>query len=154
MWVCIWVSSPTYKTGDREPLNYLDASCTHDRKNGFVYLNVLNRSESKEIAAPEVSSVSLHLIDRHSTHCRSGNERPDAGACVNRRLYPELGESTQDADVRKALESAATKHKRNLPLSYARLGFAFCCRGKRVRQVQSMLERYNCIDSSASASYE
>jgi alpha-L-arabinofuranosidase len=46
------VTSPTYKTApNRAPLNYLDVSVTHDKAKGFVYLNVLNRSEKLDIAA-------------------------------------------------------------------------------------------------------
>jgi alpha-N-arabinofuranosidase len=47
----VWTTSPTYRTGDRAPLNYLDTSATFDKKNGFVFLNVLNRSKSMDIAA-------------------------------------------------------------------------------------------------------
>jgi len=46
----VWVSSPTYRAGAR-PLNYLDVSCTLDKKGGAVYLNVLNRSKSQDIPA-------------------------------------------------------------------------------------------------------
>jgi alpha-N-arabinofuranosidase len=45
----VWISAPTYRIGDRAPLSYLDVSSTHDKKNGFVYLNVLNRSKSNNI---------------------------------------------------------------------------------------------------------
>lgn len=44
------VSSPTYKTGNRDPLPYLDTSATLDKQNGFLYVNVLNRSEKQDIA--------------------------------------------------------------------------------------------------------
>ncbi len=47
----LWVSSPMYNVGGRPALNYLDTSCTLDRKGGFVYLNVLNRSEKQDIRA-------------------------------------------------------------------------------------------------------
>lgn len=47
----LWVSSPTYRMGQREPIPYLDSSATHDKKSGYVYLNVLNRSEKQDIAA-------------------------------------------------------------------------------------------------------
>jgi alpha-N-arabinofuranosidase len=46
----VWTTSPTYRAGGA-PLNYLDVSSTFDKKNGFVYLNVLNRSQSMEITA-------------------------------------------------------------------------------------------------------
>jgi alpha-N-arabinofuranosidase len=49
--VDVFVSGPTYRVGNRAPLQYLDTSATVDRKNGFVYLNVLNRSEKMDIAA-------------------------------------------------------------------------------------------------------
>lgn len=41
------VSSPAYP--NRPGLKYLDTSASYDSKNGFVYLNVLNRSESMDI---------------------------------------------------------------------------------------------------------
>jgi len=47
----LWVSSPTYRVGNRAPLNYLDTSATFDKATGTVYLNVLNRSEKMDIAA-------------------------------------------------------------------------------------------------------
>lgn len=47
----VWVTSPTYKVGNRAPLNYLDTSATFDKASGTVYLNVLNRSEKMDIAA-------------------------------------------------------------------------------------------------------
>ena len=47
----VWAQSPTYRVGNREPLGYLDVSASHDKKNGFLYVNVLNRSKDKAIAA-------------------------------------------------------------------------------------------------------
>jgi len=47
----LWVTSPTYRTGNRAPLNYLDTSATFDRSTGTVFLNVLNRSEKLDITA-------------------------------------------------------------------------------------------------------
>jgi len=44
------VTSPTYTPGSKKPLGYLDVSVTHDRKGGFVYVNVLNRSEKQDLA--------------------------------------------------------------------------------------------------------
>ncbi|MDP2998508.1 MAG: alpha-L-arabinofuranosidase C-terminal domain-containing protein [Bryobacterales bacterium] len=45
------VSSPTYKIGNRAPIGYLDVSGTYNSKDRTVYLNVLNRSESQDIAS-------------------------------------------------------------------------------------------------------
>jgi alpha-N-arabinofuranosidase len=45
----VWVSSPTYTVGNRPPLGYLDVSATYDADVGEVYLNVLNRSEDRDI---------------------------------------------------------------------------------------------------------
>lgn len=45
------MSSPTYRVGDREPLNYLDTSATFDKASGAVFLNVLNRSSKMDISA-------------------------------------------------------------------------------------------------------
>jgi alpha-N-arabinofuranosidase len=47
----VWSQGPEYKIGNRAPLRYLDVSSTHDKKNGVVYLNVLNRSKDKNITA-------------------------------------------------------------------------------------------------------
>lgn len=52
----VWTRSPTYKVGGRE-LGYLDVSSTFDRKNGYVYLNVLNRSKANDIET-EIESQS------------------------------------------------------------------------------------------------
>jgi alpha-L-arabinofuranosidase len=47
----LWVTAPTYRTGNRAPLPYLDTSATYDSATGMISLNVLNRSESQDIAA-------------------------------------------------------------------------------------------------------
>jgi len=44
-----WVSSPTY-TLNREQLPYLDVSSSYSAKDRAVYVNVLNRSKSQDIA--------------------------------------------------------------------------------------------------------
>ncbi|RPJ55471.1 MAG: alpha-N-arabinofuranosidase [Acidobacteria bacterium] len=44
------VSSPIYRVGQRPEIPYLDASASHDKKQGLVSLNVLNRSEKQDIA--------------------------------------------------------------------------------------------------------
>jgi alpha-L-arabinofuranosidase len=45
-----WVSSPTY-TVNRQQLPYLDTSATYNAKGHVVYVNVLNRSKSRDISA-------------------------------------------------------------------------------------------------------
>jgi alpha-N-arabinofuranosidase len=45
-----WVSSPAY-TANRQQLNYLDVSTTYNAKDRSLYVNVLNRSKSRDIAA-------------------------------------------------------------------------------------------------------
>jgi alpha-L-arabinofuranosidase len=45
------VTSPTYRVGEGAPLRYLDVSSTFDRKNGRIFVNVLNRSKSMDIEA-------------------------------------------------------------------------------------------------------
>ncbi|HZM88921.1 MAG TPA: alpha-L-arabinofuranosidase C-terminal domain-containing protein [Blastocatellia bacterium] len=45
-----WVSSPTYKIGNRPPLRYLDVSATYNAGERVIYLNVLNRSKDKDIS--------------------------------------------------------------------------------------------------------
>jgi alpha-N-arabinofuranosidase len=50
--VDVWNSGPTYKTqGGRTALPYLDVSSTLDKRNGFLYVNVLNRNKSAAIDA-------------------------------------------------------------------------------------------------------
>ena len=48
--VDLLVSSPTYRTGNRQPIPYLDTSATWDKQNGMLYINVLNKSEKQDIA--------------------------------------------------------------------------------------------------------
>jgi alpha-N-arabinofuranosidase len=45
------VKSPTYRSGNRPPLGYLDASATYNASTRTVYLNVLNRSEKMDITS-------------------------------------------------------------------------------------------------------
>ena len=47
----LWVQSPTYQVEGRAPLGYLDTSATYDAAERAVYLNVLNRSERRDITA-------------------------------------------------------------------------------------------------------
>jgi len=44
-----WVASPTY-TANQQPLPYLDVSATYNARDHAVYINVLNRSKSHDIA--------------------------------------------------------------------------------------------------------
>jgi alpha-L-arabinofuranosidase len=45
------VKSPTYRSGSRPPLGYLDVSATYNTNTRTVYLNVLNRSEKMDITS-------------------------------------------------------------------------------------------------------
>jgi alpha-N-arabinofuranosidase len=45
------VKSPMYTPKGKRPLGYLDVSGTYDPKSRSIFLNVLNRSESQDIAA-------------------------------------------------------------------------------------------------------
>jgi len=47
----VWVSGPTYKIGSRAPLGYLDVSASYNARERVIYLNVLNRSKSADIAS-------------------------------------------------------------------------------------------------------
>jgi alpha-N-arabinofuranosidase len=47
----VFVESPTYEPGNRGPLGYLDVSATHDLETGTVFVNVLNRSATRDITA-------------------------------------------------------------------------------------------------------
>ena len=72
------VSSPTYRSRNRAPLGYLDASATLDPKTSVVCVNVLNRSESQDITAsienvegrldPQVEVWELNHPDLKAVH--------------------------------------------------------------------------------------
>jgi len=47
----VWSTGPTYTIEKRPALPYLDISSTYDAKNRAIFLNVLNRSKDREIAA-------------------------------------------------------------------------------------------------------
>jgi alpha-N-arabinofuranosidase len=47
----VWVDSPTYTTGNRGTVKYLDVSATYDPDAGELFLNVLNRSGDREVTA-------------------------------------------------------------------------------------------------------
>jgi len=46
-----FVESPEYPVGNRGTLGYLDVSATYDPASGEVFVNVLNRSETRDITA-------------------------------------------------------------------------------------------------------
>jgi alpha-N-arabinofuranosidase len=46
----VWATGPTYKIGNRPALPYLDVSASYNRADRTLYLNVLNRSKSMDIA--------------------------------------------------------------------------------------------------------
>jgi alpha-N-arabinofuranosidase len=72
-----WVTSPTY-TVNQQPLNYLDVSATYNARDHIVYVNVLNRSKSQDIATriqneegmlkPEVGVWQMSYPDLKATH--------------------------------------------------------------------------------------
>jgi alpha-N-arabinofuranosidase len=97
------VSSPTYRVGNRPPLGYLDVSSTYSAAERTVWLNVLNRSETLDIAA-QITSV-------------AGGIGGDAG--VWEMKHPDL-KATNDFGSAKV--RAAT---RNLALSIANNGFTY-----------------------------
>ena len=88
----VWVDSPTYRVGTREPLGYLDVSATYDNEAGQVYLNVLNRNENEDITAiienqegelgGDLSVWELNHSDLKATHTFGDDEkvRPKTGA--------------------------------------------------------------------------
>ena len=45
------VTAPTYRVGQRKPVNYLDVSTTLNKNSGTLFVNVLNRSEKDAIVA-------------------------------------------------------------------------------------------------------
>ena len=48
----VWVASPTYRIQNRGPeIQYLDVSATRNATTGELFVNVLNRSETRDLAA-------------------------------------------------------------------------------------------------------
>jgi len=45
----VFVAAPTYQIQNRPPLRYLDVSTTYNAKDRAIYVNVLNRSKSKDL---------------------------------------------------------------------------------------------------------
>src|SRR5689334_16715160 len=68
--------------------------------------------DAKEIAASQTLRATRHLFHRHAANRRSGDERADTRAGVNRRPDLSLLERAEHTDVRKALHSAAAEHER------------------------------------------
>jgi alpha-N-arabinofuranosidase len=56
----VWVESPTYVLEGRDTLTYLDVTATQDPESGQLFINVLNRSETQDLAA-SVRSPSQEL---------------------------------------------------------------------------------------------
>jgi alpha-N-arabinofuranosidase len=99
----VWVSAPTYTTGNRPPLRYLDVSASYDPKSRVVFLNVLNRSKDKEIAtridnqegelSGDVGVWEMNNADLKATHTFGNDnklrpaERSVAGAKNNEFNY-------------------------------------------------------------------
>ena len=83
--LAVWASSPTYTVGERPPLGYLDVSATHDTESGHVYLNVLNRSEDRDITTrienvegrlgDEIGVWEMNHPDLKATHTFGDDER-------------------------------------------------------------------------------
>jgi alpha-N-arabinofuranosidase len=46
-----WSTSPTYRVGTRPPLGYLDVSSSFNARTREVFVNVLNRSKTRDLAA-------------------------------------------------------------------------------------------------------
>jgi alpha-N-arabinofuranosidase len=73
-----WAVSPTYGVGDRPELGFLDVSATYDPEAGQVFVNVLNRSEDRDIVTrvesqagsfgSEVSVWEMNHPDLKATH--------------------------------------------------------------------------------------
>ncbi len=74
----VWVASPTYRIQNRGPeIQYLDVSATRNATTGEVFVNVLNRSETRDLTASvevgdeRVSSAAvwqMHNDDLKATH--------------------------------------------------------------------------------------
>jgi alpha-N-arabinofuranosidase len=75
----VWTSGPTYTVGNRpQPLPYLDVSATYDATSRALFLNVLNRSRDRDIAArvesqqgalrPEADVWEMNHPDLEATH--------------------------------------------------------------------------------------
>ncbi|MCK5650273.1 MAG: alpha-N-arabinofuranosidase, partial [Gemmatimonadetes bacterium] len=81
----VWASSPTYTVANRPPLGYLDVSATYDAESSQIYLNVLNRSQDRDIATRienlegrlggEISVWEMNHPDLKATHTFGDDER-------------------------------------------------------------------------------
>jgi len=47
----VWVDAPTYVLEGRDTLTYLDVTATYDQESGQLFINVLNRSETRDLTA-------------------------------------------------------------------------------------------------------
>lgn len=59
----LWLSSPTYNISGRPPVNYLDVSCSYNKKDRVLFLNVVNRSEKMDISS-QIESQEGELADQ------------------------------------------------------------------------------------------
>jgi alpha-N-arabinofuranosidase len=81
----VWVEGPSYSLRNRPPLGYLDVSSTYDEETGVVHVNVLNRSESRDIptrieiqeGSPEanIGIWEMNHPDLKATHTFGDDER-------------------------------------------------------------------------------
>jgi alpha-N-arabinofuranosidase len=95
----VFVDSPQYQVGNRGTLGYLDVSATHDPESGQVFVNVLNRSATRDIttrvesqSAPPGETVTVWEMnhpDLKATHGfgDDGKVRP-----VTREIRPAVEE--------------------------------------------------------------
>ena len=80
-----WVQAPTYSVSRQQQLPYLDVSATYNSQDRAVYLNVLNRSKSQDIATrveneegtlkPDVSVWQMNYPDLKATHTFGDDNR-------------------------------------------------------------------------------
>src|SRR5262249_36216338 len=90
-----WVSAPAY-TANRQSLPYLDVSATYNQKDKFVFVNVLNRSKSQDIAA--------RIENQEGTLAADGE--------VWRMNYPDLKATHTFGDDKKVIPSTSNLRAR------------------------------------------
>jgi len=97
----VWVSAPTYRIPNRPgDVPYLDVSATYAADGGTLFVNVLNRSKDRDLAARienqagavgrEVRVWELNHPDLKATHTFGDDERVRP---VRRTMRAEVGEN-------------------------------------------------------------
>jgi alpha-N-arabinofuranosidase len=90
----VFVSSPTYKMPQRtQEAAYLDVSATYDAKNGYVFVNVLNRSKDRDIAAA-IENQSGRFAPEAAVWQMSGSDVKATNTFGDQKVRPSTSSTT------------------------------------------------------------